>query len=213
MIAFMVHKMNQRDEVEHVKIVSNDGDFHSLLTREGKVHLTSSLSTQELTTYESFVEEHGHSPELTIWYKCTVGDPSDGIKGIPGIGAINGKRLLRAMHEAHEREPVEDVEDFIGWVESVSAEKLIKTRRKILDNEILIRPLFKVLSLSYPLVARRMQACYDFQGQALHLADATQWFREYKIRLKPPVFSSASLAAACAAEIRDLFGAMGIEEL
>lgn len=193
-IAFLTHLALNNKKIKEVRIVSNDRDFHRLLSRSGKVRLTSSINTQESLTWGKFIRKHGYSPALTIWYKIMVGDPSDGIKGIPRIGIVKAKKIVTAMHKRGINP--QSIDEFLEWTADHPS-VLPRGAAEILDtNHQLISPLFKVLSLDYNLVAARMKLCCEMQPRAGNLSEIAIWFRKYQIDVKPETFTSARYCKA-----------------
>jgi DNA polymerase-1 len=79
------------EELKGVLVVSSDKDLLQLVNDGVLVYY---LPKDILVTKDNFQELFGVSPELFIYYKSILGDPSDNIKGLKGFGHKTSAKLV-----------------------------------------------------------------------------------------------------------------------
>lgn len=74
-----------------VVIVSNDKDFHQLISPRVKIYQP---TKKRILTYKNYSSMMGIEPTMSVDYLCLTGDSSDNIPGYPRVGEKTAKKLL-----------------------------------------------------------------------------------------------------------------------
>jgi len=99
LIAFIVEKYISEGRAEEVVLVSNDTDFYQLIVKGVKIY----DPIKKLDLDSAYIKKKFEiSADKYVYFKCMLGDKTDGISGIKGYGAAAAKQVLDRLDKVEE---------------------------------------------------------------------------------------------------------------